>query len=137
MTYYRDLSPYEYWKTVWPPNPPTGSEPCLNIGWLGKEEEFPKGDAPPGFIDRLIDRAGTPARLTRGVHHCEFCDHKSPLRVTSNASHKTAHLGNGEIVVKSTSGVTYMAPTLIVHYVTEHGYLPPKAFIEAVLKLSN
>ena len=38
---------------------------------------------------------------------------------------------NGEIrVVKE--GLTFAAPVLIVHYIEEHGYLPPAQFIEAV-----
>ena len=31
------------------------------------------------------------------------------------------------------TGRVYAAPTLIWHYVTEHGYRPPDEFIDAVL----
>ncbi|MGW2421916.1 DUF7919 family protein [Streptomyces sp. NPDC001709] len=133
MTYYRDLSPYEYWKTVWPPNPPEHADRRLNVGWLGRDGEFPTGDCPESFVDLLIDRASTPANLTRGVHHCEFCNRKSPLQVTNPTSGRTARLGNGEIIVEAATGETYMAPTLIIHYVIDHGYLPPIEFIEAVM----
>ena len=40
--------------------------------------------------------------------------------------------GNGEIRV-SDGNVMYAAPTLIYHYVVAHAYLPPEAFIAAVL----
>ncbi|MGW2486753.1 DUF7919 family protein [Streptomyces sp. NPDC001606] len=134
MTYYRDLSPYEYWKTVWPPNPPENAERLLNVGWLGGGRDFPTGDCPTGFVDHLIDRASGPARLARGVHHCEFCDRRSPLQVTNKESGSTAYLGNGEIIVMAASGEIYAAPTLIIHYVIDHDYLPPVEFIEAVMK---
>ncbi|MGW0992682.1 DUF7919 family protein [Streptomyces sp. NPDC002523] len=133
MTYYEDLSPYEYWKTVWPLNPPERAEDYLNIGWLGRDREFPRGNCPAGFVDHLIDMASSPRNLTRGVHHCEFCDQKSPLRAESLKSGNVAHLGNGEIAIKTSSGLTYIAPTLIVHYVAEHNYLPPAGFIDAVM----
>lgn len=31
--------------------------------------------------------------------------------------------------------VTYAAPTLILHYIADHRYLPPAAFLKAVLEL--
>ena len=40
--------------------------------------------------------------------------------------------GNGEIRVVDVMGTTYVAPVLILHYVAEHGYLPPKEFVDAV-----
>jgi hypothetical protein len=41
--------------------------------------------------------------------------------------------GNGEIRVRAANGITYVAPVLVLHYVVEHGYLPPQEFIEAVI----
>ena len=40
--------------------------------------------------------------------------------------------GNGEIWVKARDGITYIAPILILHYVSEHHYAPPQAFVDAV-----
>jgi hypothetical protein len=40
---------------------------------------------------------------------------------------------SAEIRVVSTSGVTYAAPALILHYVEAHKYLPPAAFVAAVI----
>lgn len=42
-------------------------------------------------------------------------------------------VGNGEIRVGS-DGITYAAPVLIVHYIKDHGYLPPAQFLEAIDK---
>lgn len=43
-------------------------------------------------------------------------------------------LGSAEIVVKSSSGQVFVAPNLIVHYIEAHSYLPPREFVEAVLR---
>ncbi|WP_456057523.1 DUF7919 family protein [Aliidongia dinghuensis] len=40
----------------------------------------------------------------------------------------------GEIRIKAKSGITYVAPVLIFHYVTIHGYLPPQEFVDAVIQ---
>jgi hypothetical protein len=40
---------------------------------------------------------------------------------------------NGEIRVAGEQ-VVYAAPLLIIHYIEEHGYLPPAEFLEAVAK---
>ncbi len=40
---------------------------------------------------------------------------------------------NGEIRVTD-EGVTFAAPVLIVHYIEEHGYLPPAQFLDAIEK---
>jgi len=38
---------------------------------------------------------------------------------------------NGEIRVYR-EGVTFAAPLLIVHYIEDHGYLPPAQFLKAI-----
>jgi len=41
--------------------------------------------------------------------------------------------GNGEVWVEGRDGLTYVAPALVLHYVVEHDYAPPQAFIDAVI----
>src|SRR5262249_18800720 len=45
-------------------------------------------------------------------------------------------LGTAEIRVRDTD-VTFAAPNLILHYVVDHAYLPPEAFVRAVLASSH
>lgn len=52
-----------------------------------------------------------------GVHQCEFC---------------RDCLDNGDIVVPS-GELLFVSPTMLVHYVEVHTYLPPADFINAVL----
>ncbi|WP_448316818.1 DUF7919 family protein [Streptomyces sp. CO7] len=41
--------------------------------------------------------------------------------------------GTGEIRVPGPPGVVFAAPRLVGHYVTGHGYRPPRPFVDAVL----
>ena len=41
-------------------------------------------------------------------------------------------LGNGEIQIAGEGNTVYVAPTMIVHYIMDHHYVPPEAFIEAL-----
>lgn len=42
-------------------------------------------------------------------------------------------LGTGEVWCEHPSGVIYVAPNLIYHYVKDVHYLPPPEFVEAVI----
>jgi hypothetical protein len=46
-------------------------------------------------------------------------------------------LGAAEIHVDGDDGSAYAAPSLIVHYVREHGYRPPRQFRAAVLQCAR
>ena len=52
-----------------------------------------------------------------GMHQCEICDDEGD---------------SGDIAIPS-GDVLFVAPTMIVHYVRVHGYLPPVDFVRAVL----
>lgn len=122
MGYYEDLTPYEY----------AGYEPdgrTVNVGWLSGVHPFNKGETPEAFRARLLNFCVPDhlVRLMRGFHICEFCDFAEAW-----SEKRSQSMGNGEIRVIG-EGVVYAAPTMIYHYVTEHGYRPPDAFIGAVL----
>ncbi|MBZ4322285.1 DUF7919 family protein [Streptomyces huiliensis] len=131
MTYYEDHSPYVYMRDTVP-----DGITALNIGWLDETKEFPRGTAPDGFteaLSRLCLRA--PHAKTRGWHACalphDVPGTNSPVTVTADG--RTLMLGTAEVRVVSADGVWLAAPDLVLHYVTDHGYLPPADFIEAVL----
>jgi len=42
-------------------------------------------------------------------------------------------LGSAEVRVQGVDGTVFLAPDLVFHYVTEHGYLPPPSFLEALV----
>ena len=128
--YFPDLTPYQY----------GGQEPSpglVNVGWLSIEQSFAKGPCSAEFMGELARLAASPVNLYRGTHLCEFCPEPSMVLSEGgipmlNPAPGTA--GNGEIRVQGEGGVVYVAPTLVLHYIKAHGYLPPKAFINAVLR---
>jgi hypothetical protein len=129
MTYFADLSAYEYW-----PGLPNG----LNIGWLSPDHSFPRGAVSLAFAhEMMLLGEGKVENVTRGVHVCEFC--QAPVDLIQADPHyqdvwELFRSGNGELHVKGNAGVVYCAPALIVHYVSEHQYQPPQEFVEAVLR---
>lgn len=121
--FFPDMSPYRY---------SDSSERIINVGWLGAGHPIPEGKVEPIVRDQLVRLAREPANLMRGLHYCEFCLAESPLVATTrDEPDKPAYLGSGEIRV-SDRHIIYAAPTLIVHYIDAHGYLPPSDFCDAV-----
>lgn len=110
MAFYPDLTPYNYTHY---------SEVELNIGWLQKDNPFSVGEIPEGFLDNLKAYALNEVMGTLGWHDCEFCG-----KANSSA----------EIRVIGKDGCVYACPTLIIHYIEEHKYLPPKQFVDTVME---
>jgi hypothetical protein len=129
MAYFPDLSAYTYDHRAEP------DPKVLNVGWLSDDEDFVRGPVSERFISTL--RRLAPINLYKGHHNCEFC----PRPIYTKTKRGLLHIeeipgttGNGEIHVPGPNGITFVAPTLILHYVTEHQYLPPQEFIDAVLR---
>ncbi|MEU9900085.1 hypothetical protein ACIBCS_34515 [Streptomyces phaeochromogenes] len=131
MTYYEDLSSYEYF----PESIPDGVR-ALNVGWLEEGKEYAEGSPPSSFLQALGVLVRDARRMrTRGWHRCQF-RHDSeqesyPLSVDISGTRLT--LGGAEIRVVAESGDWLIAPDLVHHYVADHFYLPPAAFVEAVM----
>jgi hypothetical protein len=105
---------------------------------------FPKGAVEHHLIEKMKRLAATPVELYRGKHLCEVCTAPPDVEMTfvpdrwkvldpncSWALWAKSRQSNGEIRVTN-EGVTYAAPVLIVHYIEEHGYLPPAQFLKAI-----
>ncbi|MDC3959951.1 HEAT repeat domain-containing protein [Polyangium jinanense] len=125
MAWFADLSPYENPKREAEDDTSAPAPPILNIGWLEPGHSFPVGSVSTAFLVRLavlVTRARTV--LSRRNHTCAFV-HKKPI------------IGTGEIRVVGDDRTRFAAPVMIHHYVAEHGYRPPDAFIAAVLRTSG
>lgn len=114
MTFFADLTTHTYSTNV-------EEQGVLNVGWLGERNPIPTGKTSWKFRNLLKQLCSKPILFHRGVHRCEYCT--GCVRAS----------GNGQIRVRDRTGIWYSAPTLILHYVTEHDYLPPRQFIDAVL----
>jgi hypothetical protein len=126
MTYFADLSDYEY-HTFEPPG-------IKNVGWLASGHEFPKAEPTEELLDKLWAFCSSRPRCTqtRGIHPCPFCSDKGPNVAERNG--EQLGLGTAEIRVFSRDGQIYAAPTLIYHYVKSHNYSPPAEFIQALFQ---
>lgn len=131
MTYYKDLSLYDYWK-----DDEKATIPVLNIGWLSPSEPFETGITSQEFKNRLHKFCSHQNIVmpTLGFHVCEFCSNKYKELRHQHADNKYwgELRGNGEIRIIGKS-ILYAAPALIYHYVMEHNYKPPQEFIDAIL----
>jgi len=125
MAHFPDLSPYAYGR-----HPQPG---VVHIGWLDGKHDYPKGRVVGLVIEKLKRLATRPTELYRGFHVCELCSHPKGLLPEQDWEWGKSRAGNGEIRVISGS-TTYAAPVLIVHYIQEHGYLPPEEFLRAVIE---
>jgi hypothetical protein len=131
MTYVAELSPYSYLSGV-------ETENEVNVGWLDRDHDFRRGDVPEVVSARIFVLSNNPVNQTRGWHGCELCPGLNPR----HAFHAVRDgielwLGSAEIRVPSRSGVIYVCPDLIYHYIHDHQYKPPQEFIDAVLEMSQ
>ena len=127
MTYYPDLSPYEYEKSG------IGAD-TVNMGWLDFAHNYPQGIVTEDFIERLWIFCRRQVMTMRGFHICEFCDMPRDKVPMAQRGDEVLNLGFAEIRVSSRGGRVYAAPNLIYHYVVEHHYRPPEEFIQAVME---
>ena len=121
MTYFEDLSPYTL--------DDAARGPARNVGWLDGSHVFRTLRPKPELLDALWEYCSILVVPTRGLHTCEFCSSPSNRFVRHG---KGLILGSGEIRVFSSTGGAFAAPNLIYHYILEHEYHPPEAFLQAV-----
>ena len=132
MTFFRDLSPFR--EAVFP-----GTEGALNVGWLSPLRYCPTGSTPDAFRTKLFELCATPLIRARGFHTCllGLCKLRwRPWGTPVVVNGREVNLGAGIVIVRAADKI-YAAPDLIYHYVMQHRYFPPRAFIEAVLELPN
>jgi hypothetical protein len=136
MAFFPDLSPYAYGHAADPG--------VVHVGWLDGIHPFPKGAVDTRLIERIKLLASKPVELYRGTHLCELCVAPPGLEKTFMPHHHglidpncawarsaDERSSNGEIRVRF-GNVTFAAPVLVAHYIEEHGYLPPSAFLAAI-----
>lgn len=95
----------------------------LAVGWLDPQQEFSTGQFPPELLDIL--RGLPTTRQTRGFHRCPYCDPDGRKRLGE------AHTSSNEIHVRD-GDRTFCAPRMIIHYISDHGYCPPRDFTDAL-----
>lgn len=132
--YFKDLSPYTYKLS-------TPIKSISNIGWLDSSGNFSTGKVSDNFLSKLesiiVGNTIFDASFNRirGLHSCNICS-EIGLEVYSGGCSEV--LGMSEILIPDVSGNGYFAsPSLIYHYISVHNYLPPKAYLNAVLSIDT
>ncbi|NYV74715.1 hypothetical protein [Streptomyces sp. UH6] len=109
----------------------------LNVGWLDGSRPWPAGEAPAGFTRRLLEIVDAQrVNQVLGLHECGLCPASLPAAdpwYVPRPGQLCPSAGTGEIRVPGPPGTAFAAPQLLGHYVADHGYLPPRPFVEAVL----
>jgi hypothetical protein len=127
--YFEDLSPYQYGLK-------TPARNVLNIGWLEKSKPFAQGPTGQPFLDQLTSwfKIARPEQW-RGLHDCDFCDPEDleNRRPRITLGDEKTYLSCWEIWIPGNNDKIFAAPGLILHYVSQHQYNPPREFINAVM----
>jgi len=106
MTYFKDLSRYEYSK-----DPDWCAGDVRNVGWLDARMAFPKGNVDAEVLAKLLALCKRPVNRYRSWHRCHFCNE---YPVTIATAEGDICFGDGEIRVPWNDGsVVYAAPNLI------------------------
>lgn len=129
--HFDDLSHYSYYQ----PRPFTD---VFNVGWIGETHEFSKGYVTADFLDKLkkiMRRDGgfnAEVNKIRSIHSCNICglQHFASLNAVNEIQQ-----GSAEIWIPKLGGGFFSAPSMLLHYVADHDYLPPAIFVESVLAL--
>tara|TARA_B100000809_G_C15096006_1_gene515020 strand:- start:143 stop:595 length:453 start_codon:yes stop_codon:yes gene_type:complete len=131
--FYSDLSNYDYFFS-------DNSGKFKNVSWLEKNKAFTKGNVSFEFTEKLkglffeTNSYLTEANLMRGPSHCCNLCGKNEIALSLNGETKT--LGLCEIWTPSEDGELIMiSPSMIIHYIEAHDYLPPEVFIDAVMDI--
>ena len=125
MSYYKDLSIYQYLGRK--------EENTFNIGWLEGNDCYEKGKVSEKFLELLFEYIKCPIYKTRGIYSNSLLDGNGTAFVACFNGYNIL-LGSSEIrVIDQYDEKIYASPDLILHYIINHNYIPPKCFIEAVL----
>ncbi|MGE6760912.1 hypothetical protein ACQKGO_23030 [Corallococcus interemptor] len=127
MAYIQDLTPCSYFRQ-W-------EQSSLAVGWLERGHAYPRGTVDEAFFAALFRLCVNPWRppfVTAGFHRCTLCQFTG---LNAAISYKGAHvsLGTENVLIPGETKV-FIAPTMILHYIDAHEYVPPREFQEAVLR---
>lgn len=131
--YFEDLSIYRYHV----------AKPMINVfnvGWLNSCYKYEVGSLDQNVFDKIIDvflsdgPFNAEVGLIRGgAHECEICGEK-PYAINRNGREKV--LGASEIWVPNGNNEYYASPSMIIHYISAHGYKPPREYVDAIIAVS-
>jgi len=126
MAAYKDLEPCGYFGEQW-------ATSLVAVGWIESPPDLTTGPVDARFFEALTALLVDPWQpLTQaGSHRCTLCRFTGGPAVVRFRDREIA-VGVTNVFVP-THDRTYVAPSLIAHYIDAHDYAPPPEFQQAVL----
>jgi hypothetical protein len=141
--YYPDLSQYEYSKAklkkkIIIKHSLGDDYSFYNIGWLSVDYVYTRGKTNNNFHEKLFSLCIYGTNLMMGIHYCDFCNKKGTVfedlrKPQVEFNNELINLGGSEVFVIKDKTV-FIAPSMVLHYVLDHEYLPPDEFIDALMQ---
>ena len=125
--YFPDLSPYDYYA-------PAAFPGVFTIGWLDQAHPYETGDVAAGLVRKLTSAmigtssANVHVNQIRGVRPCGLCG-------MDEFEDRRLRIGSTEVWIPGAQEVYYASPSMLLHYITAHRYLPPEPFRAALTSL--
>ncbi|MBP2161597.1 MULTISPECIES: hypothetical protein [Asticcacaulis] len=122
--FFPELAAYNYYSTR--PFPSVKA-----VGWLDNNHPFAIGVVPINTFEKLRsamvgnEKVNIHVNPIRGIHPCNLCE-------ADDFDNSELRIGSTEIWIPDGHGGFYASPSMIIHYITEHQYLPPSEFLNAV-----
>jgi hypothetical protein len=113
----------------------TQSGPIKSVGYLARGYDYTEGEILEAVFDRLANLVLRDIAIHYcGYHHCDLgsCGLNQPQPELYWRDLVIPRHCDKDIFVPD-EAVVYQAPSLILHYIRSHRYLPPSCFVEAVL----
>jgi hypothetical protein len=131
--YFEDLQHYSYYM-------PKALQSVLTVGWLDASKPYTAGKVIDEFrakLARVMSLTGNTCvhvNRVRGVHPCNLCEARSFGEVDPKG---VMHVGSSEVWIPKQGGGFFAAPSMLIHYVEEHQYVPPRDFVDALMSFGE
>lgn len=127
MVWFADLSPCDYF----------GFEDDSRfraVGWLERGRDFTVGKVDERCVGRLAELLAEPWQPVHflGFHQCDLCEVEQPPEAF-RLGRWTVSLGATNLFLPAPGIGILVAPSMVVHYICDHGYRPPDVFLRAVM----
>jgi len=125
MTYYPDFAPNDCLLLFGPE--------VASIGWLDAEHPYHRGEVAEEHV-RALERVlvhGWQPVYAKGWDACPFCGAGEVQPILRDVDGEPRMIGAANLFVPA-GNVLYLAPSMILHYIEEHGYAPPEEFLRAL-----